>query len=676
MEYLASLNDRQREAVITTEGPLLVLAGAGSGKTRVITYRILHLIEKGVAPYNILAVTFTNKAAKEMRERVIDLIREHHAASRASMDSYPPAALSQDIGSSLASRETGRDIKQFMSLPLVTTFHALGARMLREHHEAVGLAKHFAIYDRSDSVRTIKKALEKAGYGPKQFEPRTILAIISKAKGDALSRLDFLDRAKSYPERVAAEVWEHYEHSLREDHAVDFDDLLIRTLHMLQSNPGILRRYRDTFRYIHVDEYQDTNKVQYEIVRTIAGDNPNICVVGDVDQNIYSWRGANIANILQFERHFPGTKIVLLEENYRSTQTIIAASNDIIAKNINRPEKTVFTKNREGEPISLYAALNGTEEAEHVAIESKKLIANGVAPSEIAVLYRTNFQSRVLEEAFINMGVPYQLVGTRFFERKEIKDVLSFLRLAMNPQNMGDLARIINVPPRGIGKITLLKLIEGKRDSLTGKTLEKVNAFDELMMDIALSAREKKLSETLRFIIKRTGLEDYLRRGGDEDLERLENLRELVTLATKYDEFAPEDAVLYVLEEAALQSDQDEIKSKEEKDAVRLMTVHAAKGLEFSYVFITGLEEGLFPHERLSDERIDEEEERRLFYVALTRAKNKLFLSFAHMRTIFGAERINVPSSFLSDIREELLEEMNPRGFGEESGFERTVFLD
>lgn len=646
--YLQGLNDRQKEAVLTTDGPLLVLAGAGSGKTRVITHRIIHLIEKGIAPQHILAVTFTNKAAKEMRERVGELLKQHAPAARAALDSQPT----------------------------VTTFHSLGVRILREHHEVLGLKRHFVIYDRSDSIRVIKKSLEKSGYSPKQFEPRTILSMISKAKGDALSRDGFAASAKSYPERVASEVWEHYERALREEHAVDFDDLLVRTLHLLESHPDILAKLQDRYQYIHVDEYQDTNKVQYEIVRRIAGNRQNICVVGDVDQNIYSWRGANIANILQFERHFPGAKIVLLEENYRSTQTIITASNDIIAKNVNRPEKTVFTKNAEGDPIGLYVALNGVDEAEHTAIAAKALIKEGVPPSEIAVLYRTNFQSRVLEEAFINFNVPYQLVGTRFFERREIKDVLSFLRLALNNDSAGDLARIVNVPPRGIGKVTLLKLIEGKRGEITGKTLEKVGAFDEMMMDIALSARQKKLSETIAFIMKRTGLEADLKTSGEEGLERLENLRELVTLATKYDAFAPEEAVEGMLEEAALQSDQDEIKAKEEKDAVRLMTVHAAKGLEFSYVFITGLEEGLFPHERLSDEKIDNEEERRLFYVALTRAKRKVCLSFAHMRTIFGSERINVPSCFLADIREELIVSENPGGFGEESGFERTIFFD
>ncbi len=436
----------------------------------------------------------------------------------------------------------------------------------------------------------------------------------------------------------------------------------------------LTRRYQ----YVHIDEYQDTNKVQFEIARLLAGTTTNICVVGDIDQNIYSWRGADIKNVLQFERFFPNAKTVLLEENYRSTKTIVAAANDVIAKNRNRVEKNVFTSNDDGEKITLYAAMNGGEEAEYIARTAKHLVADGIAPSSIAVLYRTNFQSRSLEEAFLNYGVSYQLLGTKFYERKEIKDVLAYLRLALNPGSTADLARIINEPARGIGKVTMLKVIEGKRSELKGATLEKVQRFDDIMMDIAAEARTKPLSETLKFIIKRTGMEAELKKlGTDEDLSRLENLRELVTLGTRYDELGTEAGVEAFLETAALQSDQDELKDKTEQDAVRLMTVHAAKGLEFPYVFICGLEEGLFPHERLDDTGIDHEEERRLFYVALTRAEKKLYLTYAHMRMIYGSQRINVPSTFLNDISKEYVESGNPRGWGNtSSGYETTVFLD
>ena len=646
---LAHLNESQRQAVTYLQGPLLVLAGAGSGKTRVITHRIAELIKQGIAPQHILAVTFTNKAASEMRERVLHLIRESQYTAPA-----------------------GRD-----SVPTVTTFHSLGVRILREHHGLLHLPRYFTIYDRADSTRAIKKALEIAGYSPKQFEPRSLLSKISRAKGDALSRLAFLDTASSYPDKVAAEVWEHYESILRNDQALDFDDLLLKTLELLRDNPVVLETLQSRYQYIHVDEYQDTNQVQFAIVKRLAGAAQNLCVVGDVDQNIYSWRGADMSNVLQFEKHFPSATTVFLEQNYRSTQTIIAASNDIIAKNQNRIPKTVFTHNAEGEPISLFAAMTGADEAEYVMLTIKSLLSSGAAPSDIAVLYRTNFQSRVLEEACLNYEVPYQLLGTKFFERKEVKDVLSYLRLALNPGSTADLSRVVNTPTRGIGKVTLLKLIEGKRDELKGATLQKVERFDEIMMDIADHARTEPISKTIRFIMKRTGIEaEYKKQGTEEDLSRLENLQELVTLATRYDEYGPEEAVELLLDNAALQSDQDELARKEDQDAVRLMTVHAAKGLEFPYVFITGLEEGLFPHERLDDRGVDQEEERRLFYVALTRAEKKVFLTYAHMRTIFGSQRVNVPSSFLTDISSDHIEGGGTEPDAGSSGFERTIFLD
>ena len=646
--YTDGLNEQQKAAVLHTEGPLMVLAGAGSGKTRVITHRIVHLIHLGISPRNILAVTFTNKAAKEMRERVESLIQKYTPSKYAAID----------------------------TLPTVTTFHSLGVKLLREFHEAMGLRRHFTIYDRSDSLRAIKQALEKADYNPKEFEPRKILAMISRAKGDAITQLDYQDRANSYPEQVAAATWEKYDAIMAAEHALDFDDLLAKTLRLLENNPEVRVKLQERFKYIHVDEYQDTNRVQFSIVELLAGEVQNICVVGDIDQNIYSWRGADIKNVLQFERHFKDATTILLEENYRSTQTIIAASNDVIKKNKHRVDKNVFTKNQEGEKLTLYAAMTGFDEAEYIAMTARSLIADGADPSAIAVLYRTNFQSRALEEAFLNFEVPYQLLGTKFFERKEVKDVLSYLRLALNPGSNADLARVVNEPARGIGKVTLLKIIEGKRSELNKSTAEKLAGFDAIMTDIAKVAQEKPLSETIKFIMRRSGIEGmYKEEGTEEALERLENLRELVTLAIRFDTLPPTDAVELLLESAALQSDQDEIKDREELNAVRLMTVHAAKGLEFSYVFIAGLEEGLFPHERLDDGKTDQEEERRLFYVALTRAEKKVFLTYAHMRTIFGSQRVNLPSSFLNDISQEHVESGNP-GSGFNSGYETTIYLD
>lgn len=644
MEYLNGLNDQQKEAVLHTDGPLLVLAGAGSGKTRVIVYRILHLIQEGVAPEEILAVTFTNKAAREMRERVLALGKNHPALA------------------TLFRERT----------PMVTTFHALGVALLREQHKLLGLPRYFTIFDRSDSVSAIKTALEARGYSPKEMEPRKILSIISKAKGDAKTPEAWEGEARSFMGQAVREVWPHYDRILRENGALDFDDLLLSTLRMLREHPPVLAHYQKRFTRLHIDEYQDTNKVQYEIARLLAGEVGHICAVGDVDQNIYSWRGADMNNILQFERHFKGARVVLLEENYRSTQTIIAASNDIIEKNTSRIPKTVFTKNAEGEPLSLYAAWNEQEEANYIARTARELVQGGTDPSSIAVLFRANFQSRVLEEAFLTHGVPYQMLGTRFFERKEVKDMLSFVRFALNPQSTADLSRIINVPPRGIGKVTLLRLIAGERATIKGQTLVHVEAFETLMRDVRTKLETEPVSKALKFIATASGIEAEMRQGGETELERLENIRELVSLAIKYDALPGLEGAEKLIEEAALQSDQDALKEKEEQHGVKLMTVHAAKGLEFAQVFIAGLEEGLFPHARLSNERIDEEEERRLFYVALTRAQKKIYLSFAGLRTVYGSQRVNEPSSFLRDISEAHIVSANPQ----ESGFERTVFLD
>jgi DNA helicase-2/ATP-dependent DNA helicase PcrA len=647
--YLAGLNEPQRQAVLHTTGPLLVLAGAGSGKTRVITHRIVHLIQTGVAPSAIVAVTFTNKAAREMKARVTSLLQ----------DSYEQSLLTEH------------------GLPLVTTFHALGVRLLREFHSVLGLRRHFTIYDRADSVRAIKSALESAGYNPKDFEPRKILGMISRAKGDATSQLEYKDRASSFGEEVAAEVWDRYDGILKNEHALDFDDLLWRTLRLLREHPPVRRELQERYTHLHVDEYQDTNRVQFSIITELASDTQNVCVVGDIDQNIYSWRGADIKNVLQFERHFPGATTIVLEENYRSTKTIIAASNQVIKQNRQRIDKTVFTNNATGERISLFAAMTGQDEAEYIATKAKSLIAEGVAPSDIAVLYRTNFQSRVLEEAFLQAAIPYQLLGTKFFERKEVKDVLSYLRLALNPDSTADLARVINEPARGIGKVTLLKVVSGQRHELSGSAAAKVAAFETIMADITTHATTKPLPETLKYILVRSGIENALTsEGTEESLERLENVRELVSLAGRYSALTPTEAVEQFLEQAALQSDQDELADTSEHDAVRLMTVHAAKGLEFPYVCITGLEQGLFPHERLDDARIDHEEERRLFYVALTRAEKKVFLTYAHLRTVYGSQRVNVPSAFLNEINDELIEIEDSDPHRGPSGYETTIYLD
>ncbi len=622
--HLFGLNDAQKQAVLHTDGPLMVLAGAGAGKTRVITHRILNLILSGVRPENILAVTFTNKAAAEMRERVVRLLGEERR-----------------------SRGGGS--------PFVSTFHSLGVFLLRENYRHLSVPKTFSIFDRADSTRLIKEAMRDVGVDPKQFEPRTILGIISKAKGASLSRDTYRERAQGeyFPELVS-EVWEKYDAALHSEKAFDFDDLLLETKKLLEREESVRDRYRQQWSHVHIDEYQDTNKVQSDIARLLTGEDDNICVVGDIDQTIYSWRGAELKNLLQFERVYRNPTTVILEENYRSTQNILRAANDIIKKNKFRKEKKLYTKNAVGEKIALYVALDENDEAAFIGDKTKELIRGGVKPSDVAILYRTNFQSRVIEEAMLMRDIPYQVLGTKFFERKEVKDVLSYLRAALSPERLSEWKRIIDAPPRGIGKVTLLAVLGGKEETLNAGQKAKVVTFRKLLTRIAEAAKKEKPSAAVKVVIRESGLEEYLSRGTEEDQERLLNLKELVTLATRYDGMGPEVGTEKFLDDAALATDQDDL--KEDRDTVKLMTIHASKGLEFSYVFITGLEQGLFPYERDEDGGEEaEEEERRLFYVALTRAKKKLFLSYASMRTIFGAKNMTVPSEFIMDLPEEVL---------------------
>ena len=632
MEHLQGLNPRQKEAVEHTEGPLLIVAGAGAGKTRVITHRILHLIKSGIAPESILAITFTNKAAKEMRDRVHEMLRSDKGLNR-------------PVGE--------------YRIPFISTFHSLGVHIIRENSKRLGIPQHFAIFDKGDSVSAIKEALRRASYDPKSFEPAKILSAISREKGKMVTLPEFREKARGeyFPE-IVAEVWTEYQAILKEDKALDFDDLLLRTALLLQSEPSVREHYQRLWRYLHIDEYQDTNHVQYMVAKLLAEREKNIAVVGDIDQNIYSWRGASIKNILDFEKDYPNAKIVLLEENYRSTQTILAVANRIIEKNKFRREKTLFTKNVAGEKVGLYTAYDEVDEGFFVSRKAKQLIESGVPPREIAVLFRANFQSRALEEAFLSADVPYQVLGTRFFERKEVKDVIAYVRAALAPESLSDLRRIINVPPRGIGKVTIVKIFAGQEGALPSGMQEKLRAFRKLLTELKARLEKEKLSEALKWIVTQSGIEADLKRGGADDEERLENIKELVTFAMRYDtEPDRAAAVGRFLTDVALQSDQDEM--KEEKNAVRLMTVHASKGLEFDHVFISGLEEGLFPHERMNAEHTDEgaaEEERRLFYVAVTRARKKLYLSYAGVRTIFGSRTVNVPSEFIFDIDEEHLE--------------------
>ncbi len=647
MNHLKGLNHEQKEAVLHRDGPLLIIAGAGAGKTKTITHRILHLIKEGVDPASILAITFTNKAAKEMRERVEKLIEDDNA-----------------LNLPVSMRER----------PFMSTFHSLGVHIIKENAQILGIPRHFTIYDKGDSKRVVKEALEELGLDPKQYEPSKILGIISKNKGDMMVVEHFKEtHSKEFFSKIVANVWTHYESVLKKEKALDFDDLLLKTALLLKNNEEVRTRYQNIWKYIHIDEYQDTNKVQYMIATMLAQKNRNICVVGDIDQMIYSWRGASIENILNFETDYPEAKVVLLEENYRSTQTILTAANRIIEKNLIRRKKTLFTKNEAGEKISVYQAFDESDEGRFIAEQAKDLIASGVPAREIAVLYRANFQSRAIEEAFLSKGVSYQILGTRFFERKEIKDVLAFIRAALNPESFADLKRSINVPPRGIGKVTMLKILSGKENELTGAMQEKVRGFMALLSQIKAVAEKERPSKVVKYILQASGLEKVLKQGGEDDQERLENIRELVTLATRYDILPQGEGLEKFLEDAALASDQDEL--EKDRPVVKLMTVHAAKGLEFDYVFVSGLEEELFPHKRLDENEVTDEgaeEERRLFYVALTRARKKLFLTHTQVRTIFGSKKINLVSEFISDIDEDLVDYQRP----EEVTGVKAIFID
>jgi DNA helicase-2/ATP-dependent DNA helicase PcrA len=653
MEYLKKLNEAQKSAVLQTEGPVLVLAGAGAGKTRTIAHRIVHLVKSGVPAYQILAITFTNKAAKEMRERVQGLLSEYGEGG-------------------VAKKTT------------VSTFHALCVILLRQYAEVVGLKKHFTIYDRADSLRAIKHAIKSIGEDDKQFEPRVVLSAISRAKGEAKTLGIYREETgNSFFPTIVSKVWEHYELTLRKEGALDFDDLLLEIWKLLSKNKEIRDTLSATYRYIHVDEYQDTNKVQYEIVRMLADEHKNIFCVGDLDQNIYSWRGSTVENILEFEKTFPNAVTIRLEENYRSTKNIIAVSNGIIKKNRRRKEKTLFTNNPEGEKISLLMGFDERDEASRIVDNIGDVITGGLPPKEIAVLYRANFQSRVLEDAFLSANIPYRVLGTRFFDRKEVKDTLSYIKVALNPESEVDILRTINTPMRGIGKITVNKLLTQGIESLQGTTRTKVDSYFTLLQNIKREALTKKSSEVIAYILEHTGLRESLSGKGEEEEERLQNIKELVSLATvRYDEEPAPEGLLRLLEDAALATDQDELDQKtnqSKEEGVTLMTIHAAKGLEYSHVYITGLEDGLFPHERAESifgGTVDTEEERRLFYVALTRAKEKVSLSYAQMRTVFGQRLTRMPSEFLLDIDESYFEQQDMSHGKTGGGTGKVIYLD
>lgn len=625
MINIDNLNENQKEAVLTTEGPLLVLAGAGSGKTKVLTTRIAYLIEeKSISPYNILAITFTNKAAKEMQERIVKLIGE--------------------VGKSMQ----------------VSTFHSFGLRLLRENYDLLGYDRNFVIMDSDDSLTVVKKILKEMDLDPKQYNPTAIKNKISGCKNELMSPSQYEMYATTEFEKVVLKVYEKYEDKLKTNNSVDFDDLLILPIKLFKEHEEVLDKYQERFKYILIDEYQDTNEAQYVLTKLLASKYRNICVVGDENQSIYSFRGANYRNILNFEKDYKETKTIKLEQNYRSTQNILNAANQVIKNNTSRKDKNLWSDKGEGDKIVYYRSNDEKDEAHYVAHNIKKLIENGTNPDEIAILYRTNAQSRTVEEEMLKENIPYRVVGSfYFYSRKEIKDLMAYLRLIHNEKDNVSLERVINVPKRGIGLKTVSALntladIEGKSiyEVITsGKELE----FKNVIEDLKKVAENVTLTELIDKILDRTGIRQELESEKTLEAEvRLENLEEFKSITKAFEE---RDGVISLedfLLEVSLVSDREEY--KDAKDKVSLMTVHSVKGLEYNYVFVVGLEEGIFPHMNSLMDNQELEEERRLAYVAITRAKEKLYLINARRRMLYGKDQVNPPSRFIGEINKDLLE--------------------
>ena len=634
---LTGLNKEQQQAVQHTEGPLLILAGAGSGKTKVLTVRIAHLLAQGVNPYEILAITFTNKAAKEMKSRVEGLVG--------------------DVANRI----------------WLSTFHSFCAKFLRfELDNFLGYNSNFTIYDTSDSQAVIKAALKALNLDDKYYPVGAMIAAISDAKNKLLFASDFRKQARDFYQQKVADVYEYYERELRKNNALDFDDLLLVAVKLLQSNETLLDKYSKRFRYVMIDEYQDTNHAQYLLAKLLASHWKNIAVVGDADQSIYAWRGADIQNILDFEKDYPNCTSIKLEQNYRSTKIILDAANAVIENNEGRPKKNLWTDKTEGAKIQHFTAQSEHEEAAFIGDTiAKKHDIHGVPYGDMAILYRTNAQSRVLEEALIKRALPYIMVGgTKFYDRKEIKDVLAYLRVLYNPFDDLSLLRIINVPKRSIGATTVAKLQDYARangtslfmtltqlhlvDSIKGKTKEKLEEFGILIFTLVAEMEDRTVLDILESILDRTGYLAQLEESTDpQDQARAENIGELLSVAKDFQDTNPSGTVEDFLEQVALVNDVDSFEQEESK--VTLMTLHAAKGLEFPIVFLGGLEEGLFPHSRTLMNPEEVEEERRLAYVGITRAEKELYISNATTRTVFGRTSSYLPSRFIDEIPEELV---------------------
>ena len=660
-KILENLNDKQKEAVTTIEGPVLVIAGPGSGKTRVLTHRVVYaIVEKNIPKESILAVTFTNKAAKEMRSRIVSLLSSINALGSKEKSQH------EVINSYATSFPT--------NFPTISTFHSLCVKILRDEAEHVGYKRDFVIFDGDDQKSLVKKAMKELQVDTEQFNPRTVLAEISNAKNELRNPQEYEERIDGFKEENVSKIYNLYQKWLKENNSMDFDDLIMQTSILFLTNPEVLEKYQDKFKYVMVDEYQDTNHAQYKLINLLSKKHQNIFVVGDDWQSIYKWRGADIKNILEFEKGYQNAKTILLEQNYRSTQKILDASYSIIAKNVNRKEKNLWSKKESGSPITIYEAANEKGEAEFIISEiAKANTRDNLKLNEIAILYRTNAQSRSIEEAFLQYNVPYRIVGgIKFYMRKEIKDLIAYFRLIQNPTDLMSFERVVNSPKRGIGKSTFEKIIVASRHQekdvveiilnydkgdISKKRLESLVGFAKILQNCKEKAKTMKIRELLEYLLTNIGYELYVKDGTDEGESRWENVKELFTAVEKYDEFTAENALNLFLEEVALATDLDKVDEKQ--DAVTLMTLHSAKGLEYDTVFMIGLEEGLLPHAMSLSDEFEMEEERRLCYVGLTRAKNRAHLVFARVRRIFGSTQSNYPSRFISDIPAHLVEMQN-----------------
>ena len=645
MELLSTLNKEQQEAVKQTEGPLLIMAGAGSGKTRVLTHRIAYLIdEKDVAPRNILAITFTNKAAREMKDRVAQLVGpESH----------------------------------YM---WVSTFHSMCVRILRRDIERIGYSKNFSIIDSSDQLSVMKQILKNLNIDPKQYDPRAMLAQISNRKNELITPEQATDTANNYYEKQVAEIYHAYQKTLRKNHVLDFDDLIMETIHLFKRVPEVLTYYQHRFQYIHVDEYQDTNHAQYYLIKQLASRFQNLCVVGDSDQSIYRWRGADITNILSFEKDYPSAKTIFLEQNYRSTKSILDAANHVINHNTGRKPKKLWTDNDDGKNITYYQAGTEREEAYYITEKIQDLVREGTySLDDIAILYRTNAQSRAVEDTLLKANMAYQMVGgLKFYDRKEIKDIIAYLRLITNPADDISFERIVNVPKRGIGAASIEKLrtyalmqdlslfdaiLEVEATNVPKRAANALMNF-RLMMDNFINQQEfLSATDMVETVLEQTEYEEALKNEKSIEAQtRIENIEEFKTVTTDFEKTSEEDTSLVAfLTDLALIADIDSMDDEEEAEneaKVTLMTLHSAKGLEFPVVFLIGLEEGIFPHSRSMMDDEEMEEERRLAYVGITRAEQELYLTHAQMRTLYGRTNMNPISRFISEIPAELLDGM------------------